>query len=79
MKKLNCKEILELIAISYEDNRSHEFDKQLIAFVDKKEYANEAITEDDIKGLLDNFTFPSKFEWCMNEYDKYLGTYENEK
>ena len=71
MEKLSCEEILELIAVSYEENRNHEFSKQLINFVNKKEYSEETITEEGIKRFLDHFTFPDRFEWCMREYSGY--------
>jgi len=76
---LDYKETLELIGVHYEDARNDEFDAQLMDFIKNTRETNGVVTEDDLQGFIDSFTFPEEFEWCANEYNKYVGAYEDEK
>ena len=39
----------------------------------------EYLTEDDIQGFIDSFTFDSEEEWCINEYESRLDSFNDQK
>ncbi len=49
----------------YQEAKNTEFDQQLKDFLTAD--TETIVSEDDIQGFLDSFTFPDKDEWCMNK------------
>ncbi len=67
----------------YQEAKDYEFNQQFRDMFIEKGYLN-SITEDDVQGFIDSFTFPEEDEWCMNmacgEADDYFDAkYEEEK
>ena len=53
---------------SYQETRDEEFDEQFInEFFSGNESDRETLTEDDVQGFMDSFTFPDEDEWCMDK------------
>ena len=67
----------------YQKARDDAFDDQFRDFVSETKFP-ECITEDDVQGFLDSFTFDDEDEWAMNKAcnevdDYYDAKYEEEK
>ena len=77
MRTRDYKAALEEIANGYQEARDEEFNQQLIDFLpmDKKII----VTEDDLQGFLDSFTFPDEADWCADEYEEKQGAYADAK
>ena len=67
----------------YQEARDEEFDKQFRDFFndylqkgtthEERNHLLPDITEDDIQGFLDSFTFPDEDDWIASEYEGMLG------
>ena len=68
---------LEELADSYQQARDDEFNQQLIDFLPMDK--NTVVSEDDITGFIDSFTFDSEEEWCINEYESRRDSYHDQK
>jgi len=76
MRTRNYKADIEKISEGYEDAKDKEFNTQFRDFVGDETIF---ITEDDIQGFLDSFTFPEEFEWAASEYESQRDAYEDAK
>ena len=70
---------LEAIAEGYQTARDCEFDTQLTDFIRETRETEGVVTEDDIQGFLDNFTFEDEYDWCFNEYEEQRLAFEDAK
>ena len=70
---------LEAIAEGYQTARDNEFDTQLMDFIKETRELEGVVTEDDLQGFLDNFTFEDEYDWCFNEYEEQRLAYEDAK
>ena len=70
---------LEDIAEGYQTARDCEFDTQLMDFIKETREAEGVVTEDDLQGFLDNFTFPDEDEYCATEYADQIDAFEDAK
>ena len=67
------------IAEGYQTARDNAFDTQLTDFIRETREAEGVVTEDDIQGFLDNFTFEDEYEYCFNVYEEQREAYEDAK
>ena len=74
---------LERIAEKYEEAKEEEFDSQFrdmfSEYFTTKMGMHTTITEDDVQGFLDSFTFESEAEWCASEYESQRDDYGDAK
>ena len=69
---------LEELADGYWEARDKEFDNEFrntFVFADILQF----ITEEDIQGFLDSFTFPSEDEWVVDEYESRRDSFNDQK
>ncbi len=72
---------LEELEGEYQEARNEEFREQLEDFLEK--YVDGAagnvkdITEDDLQGFLDSFTFLDEAVWCAAEYESRRDSFED--
>ena len=69
MRTRNYKAEIERISQGYETARDCEFDTQLNDFIMETREEHGVVTEDDIQGFIDSFTFKEEFEWCADELE----------
>jgi hypothetical protein len=55
----------------YYDARDFEFDQQFKEFM--QDFKRERITEEDIEGFVEAFSFPDEDEWIANELESFIG------
>ena len=76
---------LEELADGYQEARDVEFSIQLKDFLEDfitHDYGNAwniGITEDDVRGFIDSFDFPSESDWCADEYESRRDSFEDAK
>ena len=77
----NYKADLEELEGEYQEARDKEFNDAFRDFLCDEEYImnRDIITEDDIQGFLDSFTFPDVADWCASEYQSRLESFEDAK
>jgi len=63
----------------YDEARNYEFYEQLNEFYNELIAEKKIVTEDDVQGFLDSFTFPEEGEWLANEYESFLDDLEDQK
>ena len=78
MRTNNYKDRLEELAEGYEEARDEAFDTEFKEEF-KKHFGTKlglhvSITEDDVQGFLDSWTFPNEADWCADEYQNELET-----
>ena len=79
MRTKDYKAELEKISEGYQDARDEEFHKQFIQEFLHSINTGYVLTEDDIRGFLESFTFPEEFEWAASEYESQIDAYEDAK
>ena len=82
MRTRDYKADIEKISEGYQEARDEEFNDQFRDFLCDEEYvmkSNTIITEDDVQGFLESFTFPEEFEWSASEYESQIDAYEDAK
>ncbi len=76
MKIRNLKAKVEAKADSYQSAKDEEFKQQFNDFMLDLE---DPITEDDLQGFMDSFTFPDEADWCLDEVLSDIDTAEDAK
>ena len=74
MRTRDYKAGIEKVAAGYQDARDFEFNMQF-----RDTFYKDDLTEDDVKGFLESFTFPEEFEWAASEYESQIDAYEDAK
>ena len=69
MRTRDIKARAEELANGYQEARDIEFNEQ---FRDMFSIESEIITEDDLQGFLDNFTFPEEGDWAYDQVQSEL-------
>ena len=75
------------LAEGYEEARDEAFNEELRDMFtsplkvgnSKIHFINESITEDDIRGFLDSFTFPEEGDWAMDKAESELEDIEDQR
>ncbi len=70
--KARAEELLD----NYQEARDVEFNEQ---FRDMFSIESEIITEDDLQGFLDNFTFPEEYDWAYDQVQSELDDIGDQK
>ena len=76
MRTRDYKAELDEIANGYQEARDEEFNAQ---FRDMFFMATDILTEDDIQGFLDSFTFPDEEDWAADEFESRRDSYYDAK
>ena len=81
MRKRDIQARAEEYEDDYEEARDEEFNDQLRDFLCTEENIidNTILTEDDIRGFLDSFTFPDVSDWCFDRVQSEIDDYEDAK
>ncbi len=70
----SMKEFVENNSDKYQEARDEEFTHQLQDFLSEEGFVKGLIiTEDDMQGFIDSFTFPDEFDWLASEYEGEIG------
>ena len=68
------------LAEGYEEARDYEFNEQFKDFIKElQKEPDELITEDDLQGFLDSFTFPEEGDWAMDKAQNELDDIGDQK
>ena len=78
MRTRDYKANIEKISERYQEAKDDEFNDQLVEFITGTP-TDEKLTESDIRGFLESFTFPEEFEWSASEYESQIDAYEDAK
>ena len=78
-KSQDYKTSLELLGDEYQEARDTEFTIQFQDEFGDEFNAIYKITEDDLQGFLDSFTFPDEDQWCVDEYERRLANFNDAK
>ncbi len=83
MRTRKYKADLEEVAEGYQDARDYEFNQQFrdTLFIQgvNTNLEHWEVTEEDIQGFMDSFTFPDEDEWCDNELQSRMESFEDAK
>lgn len=73
MRSRDYKVMLEDAEEKYQDAYDEEFNDQFRDFLDECKFTlGNTITEEDVQGFIDSFTFPDVAEWCNSEVESQL-------
>ena len=78
MRTRDYKANIEKISERYQEAKDDEFNDQFVEFITGTP-TDEKLTESDIRGFLESFTFPEEFEWSASEYESQIDAYEDAK
>ncbi len=67
MRTRDLKRRMEEVEEGYDEAYEEAFSLEFRDFIKPMLHDNDVITEDDLQGFLDSFTFPDQADWC---YDK---------
>ena len=70
---------IEKISEGYQDARDKRFHSEFIQEFLYSIDTGYVLTEDDLRGFLESFTFPEEFEWSASEYESQRDSYEDAK
>ena len=76
MRTRDIKARAEELADGYQEARDVEFNEQ---FRDMFSIESEIITEDDLQGFLDSFTFPDEGDWAYDQVQSELDDIGDQK
>ena len=68
----------EQLSEGYQDAKDYEFNEQFTNFITGTP-ASQPLTEEDVQGFLDSFTFPDETEWSWNEMESELDDIDDQR
>ena len=74
MRTKNYKAKIEEYIDKYQEARDDAFNDEFVDFITGTP-TDDKLTEDDIQGFLDSFTFPEEYDWATSEYESDRDTY----
>ncbi len=78
MRTRNYKAKLEEYEKQYQEARDEEFNDQFVDFITGTP-TDDKLTEDDVQGFLDSFTFPDEVDWCADQLQSEIDTIGDQK
>ena len=78
MRTSDYKAKVEEYAEGYQEARDDAFNDEFVDFITGTP-TDDKLTEDDIRGFLDSFTFPDEDEWATSEYESARDSFEDAK